>query len=105
MSNPIPNYDGSRPEPPYNTDSDAVVMLQEELDEMTADRDRLRAELDESRRELARVKRNHLRRMESACREMWHNITERKKTVRVASRYIGLRDAILATLSRMEAQP
>lgn len=45
-------YDGSRPEPPY-TDTDAVFMLQDELDIMTADRDRLAAELQAARDELA----------------------------------------------------
>lgn len=38
MSDPA-RYDGSRPEPPYNTDTDAVALLQEELDTMTGDRD------------------------------------------------------------------
>jgi len=47
-------YDGSRPEPPYNTDTDAVVMLQDELDIITADRDRLAAELQAVRGELAK---------------------------------------------------
>ena len=55
MSNPIPNYDGTRPEPPYNTDSDSVAMLQEELDAMTADRDRLKAELDNAQMEVRRA--------------------------------------------------
>lgn len=62
-------YDGSRPEPPYNTDTDAVVMLQDELDIMTVDRDRLAAELQAVLDELARVRRNHLRRMGEATRE------------------------------------
>jgi hypothetical protein len=55
MANPIPGYDGYRPEPPYNTDSDAIVMLQDELDTMTADRDRLADELAEAQREVRRA--------------------------------------------------
>lgn len=51
----LARYDGSRPEPPYNTDSDAVAMLQEELDEMTADRDRLAAELARVQAEVRRA--------------------------------------------------
>lgn len=39
------SYDGRKPEPPYHTDSDIVVDLQGQIDELTAERDHLRAEL------------------------------------------------------------
>lgn len=39
------SYDGRKPEPPYHTDSDVVVDLQEQLDALTEERDRLRADL------------------------------------------------------------
>lgn len=55
MSNPIPGYDGSRPEPPYNTDTDAVALLQEELDAMTAERDCLQGELARAQGEVRRA--------------------------------------------------
>lgn len=39
------SYDGRKPEPPYHTDSDIVVDLQGQIDELTAERDHLRADL------------------------------------------------------------
>ena len=68
MSDPS-RYDGSRPEPPYNTDTDAVALLQEELDEMTADRDALRAVLDRTKGEMERVRRSQLRRLDRLADE------------------------------------
>lgn len=39
------SYDGRKPEPPYLTDSDIVVDLQEQIDALTEERDELRSEL------------------------------------------------------------
>lgn len=106
MSNPIPSYDGSRPEPPYNTDTDAVALLQEDLDAMTADRDRLQAERDALAKDLGRVRRNLTIRMmneaaDSANRMMWIDcVPEAKLWFRrragILSRFAGRCRAALA---------
>lgn len=90
MSNPIPGYDGSRPEPPYKTASEIEEALQDELDAMTADRDRLAAEL-------ARVRRNHLRSMAKCAYE-----TYKYSCAKGSERLWRLSEACLAELAKIQ---